>query len=228
MKILNDGMGYLEIILGPMFSGKTSRIIDIYKQYKYCNIKVIVINYEDDNRYDNVLLSNHDNIKIECLKCHKIMDIIKNIDFQDNINSPSVILINEGQFFDDLIESVDLLVNNYNKCVYVCGLDGDYKMNKFGTILDLIPLCDKVTKLNSICSNCKNGRSASFTYRKNNDTIQKVIGTNDIYEPVCRSCYFKLNNKIHNLKINLNLINNEVNDSLKAPRMEHNIFPFSH
>tara|TARA_B100001287_G_C22647804_1_gene513657 strand:- start:539 stop:1225 length:687 start_codon:yes stop_codon:yes gene_type:complete len=228
MQILDDEMGYLEIILGPMFSGKTSRIINIYKQYKYCNINVIVINYEDDNRYDNVLLSNHDNVKIECLKCRKIMEIIKNIDFNDK-NSPSVILINEGQFFDDLIESVNLLVNYYNKCVYVCGLDGDYKMKKFGTILDLIPLCDKVTKLNSICSNCKNGRSASFTYRKNSDTTQKVIGTNDIYEPVCRKCYFKLKQNIHNLKINLDIINNKkVNDSLKAPRNQNNAFSFSH
>ena len=67
------------------------------------------------------------------------------------------ILINEGQFFPDLYESVKWLVNEKKKYVTICGLDGDFKRAKFGTLLDLIPLCDNVTKLTSLCVSCKNG-----------------------------------------------------------------------
>ena len=184
--------GYLQITFGPMFSGKTSRLIDLYKQYTYCNIPVIVINHADDNRYDNVLLSNHDDVKINCHKFLKISDFISN---HYNIlnNENLVILINEGQFFEDLYDNVEYLVNDLKKCVYVCGLDGDYKRNKFGSILDLIPICDKVSKLHSICSSCKDGTSAIFTHRISNDTQQKLIGTHT-YQPLCRSCYNLKNN----------------------------------
>lgn len=181
---IND-TGYLELIVGPMFSGKTSRIIDIYKQYTYCNIPVLVINHSDDNRYDSYMLTNHDNINIDCVKGNSIKNIILNTK-----QNYKVILINEGQFFDNLCNDVIDLVNNQNKCVYICGLDGDYKANKFGDILDLIPYCDKVEKLNSICTKCKNGRKAIFSHRKiNNNSEQKLVGLNDIYEPLCRKCY---------------------------------------
>ena len=187
--LIHNGTGYLEVILGPMFSGKTSRIIELYKQFKYSNMNVIVVNHSDDDRYDNVLLSNHDNIMIECYKCANLKQILtshKTILGHTN----TVVLINEGQFFDDLFETVDILVNKMNKYVFVCGLDGDYRMQQFGQMLDLIPICDKVTKLHSICSVCKNGNRAGFTIRKTMDAEQKLIGCNDIYQPVCRKCYF--------------------------------------
>jgi thymidine kinase len=188
LAIENKPNGYLEVIVGPMFSGKTSRIINLYKQYKYCNIPVIVVNHNDDNRYDNELLSNHDNIKIACFKCYEIKEMIAK--YYTLLNTQHVvILINEGQFFDDLYDSVSYLVNDMDKCVYVCGLDGDFKSNKFGQILDLIPICDNVYKLHSICVKCKNGKRAIFTNRKTNDKEQKLIGV-DTYEPLCRKCYF--------------------------------------
>ena len=183
----NKPYGYLEVILGPMFSGKTSRIINLYKQYRYCNIPVIVVNHSDDDRYDNELLSNHDNIKISCFKCKKIKEMITK--HRDILSSQHVvILINEGQFFEDLYESVSYLVNDMDNCVYVCGLDGDYKTNKFGQMLDLIPICDKVNKLHSICVKCRNGKRAIFTNRITNDKEQKIIGV-DTYQPLCRICY---------------------------------------
>ena len=185
--LMDKNSGYLEIILGPMFSGKTSQIVNLHKQYTYCNIHVIVINYHEDNRYDDLLLSTHDNVKIECYKCKRIGEIMEK--YSDLLNSKfTVVMINEGQFFEDLYESVDILVNKLNKFVYVCGLDGDFKSNKFGQILDLIPICDKVYKLHSICSRCKNGSKAIFTHRKTDDTQQKLIGS-DTYEPLCRKCY---------------------------------------
>lgn len=194
--------GYLEIILGGMYAGKTSRIVEIYKQCEFCNISVAVINHSIDNRYDDELLSTHDQVKIPCIKTDKLLDIYPNdicidsdissiprINDKLKIATSSVILINEGQFFSDLEEFVKNLLSN-NKKIYVCGLDGDFERKKFGQILDLIPLCDKVTKLTSLCSICKNGTPGIFSKRITNEKEQTVVGS-DNYIPVCRSCYDK-------------------------------------
>jgi thymidine kinase len=193
---------YLEIILGGMYAGKTSRLVEIYKQCKFCNISVAVINHSIDNRYDEELLSTHDKIKIPCIKTEKLFDIwSENFDLLNNIEliprvkdkfevaCSNVILINEGQFFPDLEEFVKTLLK-FDKKVYVCGLDGDFKRKKFGQILDLIPLCDKVTKLTSLCSICKNGTPGIFSKRITLEQTQTVVGS-DNYIPVCRTCYDK-------------------------------------
>jgi thymidine kinase len=75
-----------------------------------------------------------------------------------------------------------------NKKIYVSGLDGDFQQNKFGSLLDLIPHCDKVTKLNSLCGICKDGTSAIFSKRITSDTDQTLVGV-DNYIPVCRKCF---------------------------------------
>jgi len=196
----NSSAGYLELILGPMFSGKSSRIVEIYKQCEFCNISVAVINHTIYNRYDDELLSTHDKVKIPCMKTERLMDLWnESIDLEDELtNIPQVqqkikvatsevILINEGQFFPDLEDFVRLLLNNGKK-IYICGLDGDFERKKFGNILDLIPLCDKVTKLTSLCSLCKNGTPGIFSMRLTNETDQTVVGS-DNYIPVCRKCY---------------------------------------
>ena len=193
---------YLEIILGSMYSGKTSRLVEIYKQCKFCNISVVVINHSIDTRYDDELLSTHDKIKIPCIKTETLFDIypydlnlekgvqnIPRITDKFKIVACEVILINEGQFFPDLEEFVKILLTN-DKKVYVCGLDGDFERKKFGQILNLIPLCDKVTKLTSLCSVCKNGAPGIFSKRITLETEQTVVGS-DNYIPVCRKCYNK-------------------------------------
>jgi thymidine kinase len=182
---------YLEIILGSMFSGKTSRLVEIYKQCKFCNIPVIVVNHSCDNRYDDELLSTHDKVKIPCIKTNSLFDFWHKYYLEtDNINvikEAEVILINEGQFFTDLYEVVDDMLQKGKK-VYVCGLDGDFKRHKFGQMLDLIPLCDKVTKLTSLCSICKNGTPGIFSKRISTEKEQRIVGS-DNYIPVCRICY---------------------------------------
>ncbi len=194
--------GYLEIIIGPMYASKTTRLVEIYKQCKFCNISVCVINHCIDNRYDDELLSTHDAIKIPCIKTERLFDIwTDHIDIEDNIAviprikdkfkvaTSDVILINEGQFFPDLEDFVKCLLR-YNKQVYICGLDGDFERKKFGQILDLIPLCDKVNKLTSLCSLCKNGTKGIFSMRLSSEKEQTVVGSNN-YIPVCRICYEK-------------------------------------
>lgn len=189
VKLNNEG--YLELILGPMFSGKTSTLKKIYDQCMYCNIPVMVINYEADNRYcDASFMSTHDKIMIPCVKGVSILEILEQN--KEKVNESEVILINEGQFFKD-INTVIHLVEDLHKRVYICGLDGDFKKNKIGSLLDLIPHCDNVYKLKSLCSECRNGKSGLFSYRITDETDQVVIGVEN-YKPVCRACFERLSN----------------------------------
>jgi thymidine kinase len=108
----------------------------------------------------------------------------------EKVKQSEVILINEGQFFPDIKCVVDL-VEKECKRVYICGLDGDFQKNKIGSLLDLIPHCDNVCKLKSLCSECRNGKAGLFSYRITNETDQVVIGVEN-YKPLCRMCYEKM------------------------------------
>ena len=193
--MIENTHGYLELIIGPMFSGKTSKLIEIYKQCVFCNISVCVINHSFDTRYHNKLLSSHDKVMVPCLQAAELNEIwTKNESLNDSDNSENnkikqteVFLINEGQFFPDLYEVVlDML--KHKKIVYVCGLDGDFERKRFGQILDLIPHSDIITKLTSLCSLCKNGSRGIFSMRLTKEKQQTLIGS-DNYIPVCRKCY---------------------------------------
>jgi len=175
---------YLELILGPMFSGKTSRLLEIYKQCTFCNISVAVINHSSDTRYDNqTMLSTHNQQKIPCYS----FDFLSGIVTHPDISQQEVILINEGQFFQDLVPITQILLNQGKK-IYIAGLDGDFQRKKFGPLLDLVPLCDKVTKLTSLCSHCRDGTLAIFSLRLSQEKQQTLVGA-DNYIPVCRACY---------------------------------------
>ena len=177
----------LMIIIGPMFSGKTSFLIKLYKNNVKNNKNTLVINHIFDTRYGDNGMSNHNKETISCNKMENLKDIYKIL---NNPESPKYdsILINEGQFFKDLYNVVyTLLLSNYN--IYVCGLNCDSNMEKFGTILDIIPLADDIVKLKSKCKLCQ--KSASFTKRLINSKEKIIIGHSDIYIPVCRNCFFK-------------------------------------
>ncbi len=172
--------GYLELIVGPMFSGKTTYLVDIYKKFNETH-KVNVVNYSLDTRYDNEHLSTHDKVMIPC---NFMSELNENL---DDLLQAQMILINEGQFFPDIKKVALELVEKHNKHVYICGLDGDFKRNKFGELLDLIPYCDKITKLTSKCD-C--GKKALFSHRLAVSTDQVLIGSTN-YLPLCRECYNK-------------------------------------
>lgn len=181
--------GYLEVILGPMFSGKTSRLLEIYRKYKGVRGKnVVVINHYTDDRYgENTELYTHSRDKIPCLPLKQLKD------FEIPKNEPSnqtVLLINEGQFFTDVDVMVPKFVEEYNMRVFVCGLDGDFRRRKIGNIMNLIPYADNITKLTSLCRGCNGecGKPALFTHRVSKETEQVVIGS-DNYIPLCRKCY---------------------------------------
>jgi thymidine kinase len=196
---------YLELIIGPMFSGKTSKLVEIYKQCQFCNIPVAVINHSIDKRYNDTLLSTHDKVMIPCIQTNKLIDIwyykldiktneenehnLLRIDDSIKLINANVILINEGQFFEDLYPAVEHMLR-HNKKIYIGGLDGDFERKKFGHIIDLIPMCDKITKMTSLCSLCKDGTAGIFSKRISSEKEQTVVGS-DNYIPVCRNCYEK-------------------------------------
>ena len=178
--------GYLELGIGCMFSGKTTWLLEIYRKFTYCKTNVVVINHVEDTRYDPIMLSSHDKVMIPCIQLSGLDDISE--ESLCSIMAADVVLINEGQFFETIVPFVKRLLVA-RKMVYICGLDGDFKQQRFGHILDLIPICDKVRKLSALCADCKNGARAIFSHRVISDTQQKVIGT-DNYIPLCRKCLY--------------------------------------
>ena len=189
-------MGSLEIIMGPMFSGKTELLIEKFKEewpyqsYVYCanNNYKLAINYFKDTRYGNNIIASHSAQTISSTNLKTLSEFIND---KDKINAYTHIFINEAQFFPDLKQSVIKLVEEYDKHVIICGLDSDFKREKFGDIWDLIPYADNITKLKGKCNNCD--YYSLFTHRVSKEEKQEVIGTNN-YIPLCRQCYIKLNN----------------------------------
>jgi thymidine kinase len=197
MNNIESTMGFLEVIYGPMKSGKTSRLLELYKQFKFCDIPVMVINNSKDKRYSETCLSSHDKIMIPCIYSDTLSglaDITSNdmngTHLTEFVNA-NVILINEAQFFDDIVEWVTTAVEKYNKNVYICGLNCDFKRQPFGNWLDLELICNKVTHLHSWCGVCKK-QHALFSHRLSGETDKIVIGS-DNYIPVCRKCWLNLN-----------------------------------
>ncbi len=182
--------GYLKIVTGCMFSGKTSYIIREYKKWQSIGKNVLMINYDLDKRYtskDQVV--SHDKFKIDCV-------MINDLDI--DVSEYDVILINEAQFFPQLKDHVNYWCDSLKKTVIISGLDGDYLRGKFGEILDLIPHCDEFIKLKAYCALCKDGTDALFTWKTHNNTDKKniiEIGVSN-YIPLCRNHYNVEKNKL--------------------------------
>ncbi len=186
----------LDIIIGPMFAGKSCELIRRIRILKVLQKNYLVIKPSIDNRYEesnsesHIISHNYD--KEHCIVLQHINDIFDKLNQNNNINT---IFVDEGQFFDDLKEVVIRLVEEYHINVVITGLDGDSNRNKFGQILDLIPYCTSCTKINACCVKCMDGTPAPFSYRKKNNqpNEQILIGANDMYMSLCRKHYLEGN-----------------------------------
>ena len=175
--------GFLHIIFGPMFSGKTTELIKQINCLKLYKKNILIINSKKDNRISDNYIKSHNNIKHEAIKYEELTpEILNNI-----IHKYDTICIDEAQFFSNLVNFVDILLK-HSKYIIVAGLNGDSNQQKFGYIPDLIPLCNKITKLSAICNICNDGTPADFTKIKNDidKSEQILIGDNSIYMAVCR------------------------------------------
>jgi thymidine kinase len=181
--ILGQRRGWIEVICGSMFSGKTEELIRRMKRASIANLKTEIFKPAIDNRYDAVNVVSHDeNVIISQPVQHSqnILLLAQQVD---------VVGIDEAQFFEDGIVQVceQLALNGIR--VIAAGLDMDYLGNPFGAVPKLLAIADYITKLHAICVHC--GNIASMTYRKTKQPGQIVIGEMDIYEPRCRICYEK-------------------------------------
>ncbi len=183
-------MANLDIIIGPMFAGKSCELIRRIRLLKVLKKEYIVIKPKIDNRFDNLYDSNmivsHNFDKEHCIVLEKLDRI-----FDNDLVKIDTIFIDEGQFFDDLVNIVKILVEHHNINVVITGLDGDSNRNKFGHILDLIPFCNTCTKINAACIMCLDGTPAPFSFRKVNNNEQILIGAGDSYISLCRKHYLE-------------------------------------
>jgi len=180
-------VGRLELIIGNMFSGKSSELIRRINRERSINKKILVINYIDDNRYSTNSVASHDNVKVNSLKLKTLSEVSLNV-----IRQYDSFFIDEAQFFTDLYSFVKELVDTHSKHVVISGLDGDSFRKPFGDIIKLIPICDTVDKLTAYCIKCNNGTLAPFTKKTATNKTNNVIdiGGSEKYIPVCRKHYF--------------------------------------
>ncbi len=173
----------LSVIIGCMFSGKSTELIRLVNRYKSIGKNILTINHALDQRYSKNMIVSHSGSKMDAMQTSVLPTEVQEYD---------IIAIDEAQFFSDLVPKVLEYVETYNKKVIVAGLSGDYRRKPIGNILELIPLCDKLWMSVAYCSICKDGTKASFTKRLSNSTEQIEVGEADGYIAVCRKCYISV------------------------------------
>jgi len=173
----------IEIILGPMFSGKSTELLRRTSRYEAIGKQVLLINHSNDSRTTD-LIKTHSNQTQQALKVSSLIPLLK---MNAYINA-DVIGIDESQFFDDLHDFI-CITEYHNKIFIIAGLDGDYKRRPIGQILSLIPMCDTVDKLTSLDMMDKDGSPGIFTKRIGDSDELVVIGAENDYVSVNRKNY---------------------------------------
>lgn len=178
--------GRIELVVGPMFAGKTTEMLRRVDRAELAHKRVVVMKYSHDTRYSEDQVSTHDRKMRLAVPCNTLMP------HKALCMQYEVIGIDEGQFFPDVVEFSEELAN-HGKTVIVAGLDGDFRRKPFGRVLELIAKSEFVTKLSAICT--ETGNEAPFTKRTvKNDNIE-VIGGSEMYQASSRSSYFGENTK---------------------------------
>ena len=172
----------LDLYIGCMYSGKTSRLIAEYRKWRKINKQILCINYEKDTRYsEEAKIVSHDKEEMGKDSVQMAVDCLREV---KDVHKYDIIMINEGQFFVDLIEYCRKWCDEYNKHVIVCGLDGDFQREPIGDINKLISIADNITKLKALCEICNDGTEGIFSKRLSKNTKKIEIGTG--YIAVCR------------------------------------------
>ena len=177
----------LELILGCMFSGKSTELIRRVRRYQSIGKKVCVINHNADTRTGDKV-ETHYGDTVKALKCVHLSNFMNSGTF----TAFEVICIDEAQFFGDLYDMVMSMVDLYGLHVIVAGLSGDFQRNHFGEIHRLIPKADDIHFCKAYCGMCKDmNKPAVFTMRLSKSVELVEVGASDKYVAVCRKCYLK-------------------------------------
>ena len=179
--------GWIEVISGSMFSGKTEELIRRLKRAKIAKQKVEIFKPRIEVRYSVEEVVSHDANAIHSTPVDSASNIVL------LANECEVVGIDEAQFFDDGLVSVCNQLADAGIRVIVAGLDMDYLGKPFGPIPKLLSIAEYVTKVHAICVRC--GSLANYTHRLSGEEGLIVLGETDIYEPLCRVCYYNANSK---------------------------------
>jgi thymidine kinase len=179
--------GKLELIIGPMFSGKSTELIRRIRLLQKIDKKVLVTKPLIDSRYYQNKITSHNYESVECMSLNRLDEIS-----DETIQNYNCIVVDEGQFFPDLVPTISRWIDNFKIEIIVGGLDGDFQRQPLGTILNLIPYADKCQKFNSLCNICKDGTEAPFSFRLVSSSDKVLIGGSESYIPVCRNHFNKL------------------------------------
>lgn len=179
--------GFLEVITGSMFSGKTEELIRRLRRSQFAGLKVEIFKPSIDNRYSGDRIVSHDERSIISTAVDNPSSILL---LAGDVN---VIGIDEAQFFDNSIVDVCNNLADNGIHVIVAGLDMDFMGNPFGPMPALLAVAEHITKVHAICMRC--GNLAQYSYRKSQEEQIVVLGEKDKYEPLCRQCFNKASEK---------------------------------
>lgn len=180
----------LELIIGPMFAGKSTAILGILRRNNFISLTTLCITSSLDTRYSvDAKVITHDKESYPAVATHNLRDVINTETFRQ----AKSIIIEEAQFFPDLLSFTLEAVETHHKQVICVGLDGDAKRKPFGQLLELIPYADQVTKYSAMCARCMDGTKAAFTSSKVTMEQQVSVGGQEQYEPLCRRHYLTHN-----------------------------------
>jgi len=203
------GEGKIELILGPMFSGKSTRLIELMRKYVYKAKKTIMVKYYADQRYsEKSEVVTHDLIKYDSINCKLLRNSF------DTLKQYDVIGIDEGQFFADLVEVCEELAL-MGKIILIAALNGDFRMEPFPVIQRIISKSDKIKLLKAYCFNCHKDAKFSLRIVQSNETV--LIGAGEAYKPACRECHVFFSKQREKGNLNLNKIDEKDNKENLTP-----------
>ena len=179
----HEEVGWIEVICGSMFSGKTEELIRRLRRAQFAKQKVEIFKPSFDTRYDDTNIVSHNATEIPCTPVEAAASILLLADGCD------VVGIDEAQFFDDEIVNVCNDLANRGVRVIVAGLDMDYKGNPFGPMPYLMATAEYVTKVHAVCT--RTGHLANYSFRKVPNDSQRMLGEAESYEPLSRAAFIK-------------------------------------
>ena len=180
-----EQLGWIEVICGSMFSGKTEELLRRLKRARFANQHVLIFKPQTDVRYSDKKVVSHDANEIMSTPVENATDILS------KVNHADVVAIDEAQFFDDDIIAVCNQLANNGIRVIVAGLDMDFKGKPFGPMPHLMAIAEFVTKVHAICT--KTGNLAHFSHRTSENDDLVLLGERTEYEPLSRAAFNKLN-----------------------------------
>lgn len=182
-----QNQGWIEVVCGSMFSGKTEELIRRLRRAEFARLRVEIFKPSIDTRYHEQQVVSHNENSIRSTPVDNAQNILLLVGDVD------VVGIDEAQFFDDSLIYTATQLANQGIRVIVAGLDMDFQGNPFGPMPKLMAIAEHVTKVHAICMSC--GDLANYSHRLSDNNKKVLLGEKNLYEPLCRSCYNKATSK---------------------------------